>query len=61
MTRLFGGFDETFYNAYHYHYPLPKNYEEQADVCNLYPLLIHLNLFGSGYLNSILNILKMLM
>ena len=58
MTRLFGGFDNTFYQAYHYHYPLPKNFEEQTDVCNLYPLLIHLNLFGSGYLSSIKSILK---
>ena len=57
MTRLFGGFDKIFYEAYDYHYSLPKNFEEQADVCNLYPLLIHLNLFGSGYLSSIRSIL----
>jgi protein-ribulosamine 3-kinase len=58
MTKLFGGFDEEFYDAYHYHFPLPENFEEQAEVCNLYPLLIHLNLFGSGYLSSIRGILK---
>ncbi len=58
MTRLFGGFDREFYDAYHYHFPLPNNFYEQADVCNLYPLLIHLNLFGSGYLSSIHSILK---
>ena len=58
MTRLFGGFDQQFYESYHYHFPLPRNFEEQADVCNLYPLLIHLNLFGSGYLSSIRSILK---
>jgi len=58
MTKLFGGFDKQFYDAYGHHFPLPKNFEEQADVCNLYPLLIHLNLFGSGYLNSIRTILK---
>ena len=58
MTRLFGGFDELFYAAYHYQSPLPKNFDEQANVCNLYPLLIHLNLFGSGYLSSITSILK---
>ena len=58
MTKLFGGFDEIFYEAYDYHFPLPNNADEQADICNLYPLLIHLNLFGSGYLNSIVSILK---
>ena len=58
MTRLFGGFNELFYESYNYYYPFPKNFEEQANVCNLYPLLIHLNLFGIGYLSSIKNILK---
>jgi protein-ribulosamine 3-kinase len=53
MTTLFGGFDEKFYKAYHYWSPLPSNYQDQWTVCNLYPLLIHLNLFGRGYLSSI--------
>jgi len=58
MTRLFGGFDDTFYESYDYHFPLPQNADEQHEICNLYPLLIHLNLFGSGYLRSIVSILK---
>ena len=53
MTTLFGGFDKKFYEAYHYHKPLPANYEEQWEVCNLYPLLIHLILFGKTYLAKI--------
>jgi len=53
MTTLFGGFDKLFYEAYDYHFPFPKNYKEQWEVCNLYPLLIHLNLFGPGYLGQI--------
>lgn len=53
MTTLFGGFDKVFYDSYNYHYPLPANYREQWELCNLYPLLIHLNLFGSGYLYDI--------
>jgi protein-ribulosamine 3-kinase len=53
MTTLFGGFDKTFYASYHHHYPLPPNYQEQWDICNLYPLLIHLNLFGQSYLHDI--------
>ena len=53
MTTLFGGFERAFYECYNYHFPFPKNYREQWDVCNLYPLLIHLNLFGEGYLGQV--------
>jgi len=58
MTTLFGGFDKMFYEAYHYHSPFESNYREQWDTCNLYPLLIHLNLFGSGYLPSIISLIE---
>ena len=53
MTTLFGGFDRSFYEAYHYHFPFPDNYQQQWDVCTLYPLLIHLLLFGKSYLHQI--------
>lgn len=53
MTTLFGGFREPFYEAYHYHFSLPANHKEQWAVCNLYPLLIHLHLFGASYLPQI--------
>jgi protein-ribulosamine 3-kinase len=53
MTRLFGGFDGSFYEAYNAEFPLEKGWQERMDICNLYPLLIHLNLFGSGYLGQI--------
>lgn len=57
MTTLFGGFDRAFYEAYHYYFPLPRNYKEQWEVCNLYPLLIHLLLFGIGYRRQIEEVL----
>lgn len=53
MSTLFGGFRQPFYDAYNFHFPLPPNYREQWKVCNLYPLLIHLHLFGSSYLSQI--------
>jgi protein-ribulosamine 3-kinase len=53
MSTLFGGFDQRFYKAYQYYNPFPSNYKEQWEVCNLYPLLIHLFLFGSSYLGQI--------
>lgn len=58
MTTLFGGFDALFYESYQHHYPLPVNYREQWDVCNIYPLLIHLNLFGKSYLADVLNAIR---
>jgi protein-ribulosamine 3-kinase len=58
MTTLFGGFDKVLYDSYNYHFPLPANHIDQWEVCNLYPLLIHLNLFGGGYLHEISGILK---
>lgn len=53
MTTLFGGFHKSFYQAYHHYFPLPENYREQWNACNLYPLLIHLYLFGKSYLSQI--------
>jgi fructosamine-3-kinase len=53
MTTLFGGFDKGFYDSYNYNFPFPKNYKEQWEICNLYPLLIHLLLFGRSYLPQI--------
>jgi len=58
MTTLFGGFDRAFYESYHVHYPLPSGYRQQWEVCNIYPLLIHLNLFGESYLPDILRTIQ---
>lgn len=58
MTTLFGGFDKSFYEACNYHLPFANNYKEQWQVCNLYPLLIHLYLFGCSYLPQIENTLQ---
>ena len=58
MTTLFGGFERSFYESYHYHFPFTDNYRDQWEICNLYPLLIHLNLFGTGYLPDIEAVLK---
>jgi protein-ribulosamine 3-kinase len=49
MTTLFGRFHPSFYSAYNEVSPLPSNHSEQWAVSNLYPLLIHVNLFGGRY------------
>lgn len=58
MTTLFGGFDAAFYDAYYEAWPLLPGWRNRLDLYNLYPLLIHLNLFGSGYLASVRGGLK---
>lgn len=58
MSTLFGGFDGRFYDSYMHFSILPLGYKQQWELCNLYPLLIHLNLFGRSYLASILHTIK---
>jgi protein-ribulosamine 3-kinase len=49
MTELFGGFGSDFYAAYHEAWPLDAGYKTRKTLYNLYHILNHLNLFGSGY------------
>lgn len=58
MTQLFGGFDQTFFKAYDEVYPLIPGYEQRIDLYNLYPLLVHLNLFGGGYGSQVASIVN---
>ncbi|WP_037576713.1 fructosamine kinase family protein [Sporocytophaga myxococcoides] len=58
FTTLFGGFDSSFYESYRESYPLEENFDKRIDLYNLYPLLVHANLFGGGYSNSVMTILR---
>lgn len=58
FTQLFGGFSSAFYEAYHAAWPLQAGWQERVDLFNLYPLTVHLNLFGTGYLPQIQSILR---
>jgi protein-ribulosamine 3-kinase len=49
MTELFGGFGGDFYAAYNEAWPLDAGYATRKTLYNLYHILNHLNLFGSGY------------
>jgi fructosamine-3-kinase len=49
FTELFGGFNHEFYAAYNAVYPLDKDYPTRRALYQLYPLMVHLNLFGGGY------------
>ncbi|WP_338874284.1 fructosamine kinase family protein [Spirosoma sp. SC4-14] len=58
FTRLFGGFAEAFYEAYDEAFPLEDGFNERVSIYNLYPLLVHVNLFGSGYVSGVERVLK---
>ncbi|WP_143959710.1 fructosamine kinase family protein [Litoribacter populi] len=61
FSRLFGGFEEEFYQAYNEVFPLEPGFEERVPIYNLYPLLVHLNLFGTSYLPPIQRTIKHLL
>lgn len=52
MTRLFGGFGESFYRSYDAVIPPHPGANERVDIYNLYHLLNHANLFGGGYIDQ---------
>lgn len=61
FTTLFGPFDRAFYDRYAEIAGIaPGFFELRKDIYNLYPLLVHLHLFGSGYLRPITALLDRL-
>ncbi|MFW6227961.1 MAG: fructosamine kinase family protein [Alkalispirochaeta sp.] len=58
MTELFGGFGSVFLRRYREVWELEPGYEGRRDLYNLYHLLNHLNLFGTGYLGSCAAVLR---
>lgn len=58
FTRMFGGFSQSFYDAYHETYPLAPEFEERVGIYNIYPHMVHVNLFGSSYLSGVEQVLR---
>lgn len=61
MMALFGGFGEKWLHAYNETYPLENGWRERVPVGQLYPLMVHVNLFGGGYGNDVESILQRFM
>ena len=62
MTELFGGFPALFYSAYEAVRPLDDGYREaRRPLYQLYPLLVHVNLFGGSYVNTTARTLQQLL
>ena len=52
MMQLFGGFGPRVFDAYDEAYPLGDGWRERTPLYQLYFLMVHVNLFGSGYVGS---------
>jgi fructosamine-3-kinase len=58
FISLFHTFDDTFYARYAEHHPIrPGFWEERRHIYNLYPLLVHLRLYGGAYVPALTGIL----
>lgn len=55
MMRLFGGFGGRVFAAYEAAFPLAPGHQERVPLYQLYPLLVHVNLFGSSYVSQVQN------
>lgn len=54
FMTLFGTFNDPFFKRYDEIRPLPPGFfESRRDIYNLYPLLVHVRLFGGSYVNSV--------
>ena len=58
MLQLFGNISDDTLEAYTNIYPLDKHWHKRIDLHQLYPLLVHLILFGGSYYKTVLETLK---
>lgn len=56
MSSLFGSLPAGFYASYRRRRPEPSDFRQRVAIYNLYHALNHVNLFGLGYENLILNL-----
>ncbi|MBX2844558.1 MAG: fructosamine kinase family protein [Flammeovirgaceae bacterium] len=58
LTTMFGGFSDGFWNAYNEAFPLPNDWKTRNEIYMLYHYMNHFYLFGGGYGNQALSIVK---
>lgn len=58
FSKMFGGFDRKFYEGYRSVSPQEPGFSDRMPVYNLYPLLVHVNLFGGHYTSQAARLLK---
>ena len=61
FIKLFDTFGETFFSAYEEVHPLSDDfYEVKVPLYQIYPLLVHVALYGAGYVAQLEQVLKRL-
>ncbi|MFO7847767.1 MAG: fructosamine kinase family protein [Balneolaceae bacterium] len=58
FTTMFGGFPSDFYAGYRSVSEFEPGFDNRVDIYNLYPLLVHVNLFGGHYTSGAVRFLK---
>ncbi len=57
MMKLFGGFSSEVFTIYDQLFPLDHEWQSRIRFHQLYYILVHVNLFGGGYVSSAQNII----
>lgn len=57
MMKLFGGFSARVFDAYREVAPFEQDFGDRVALWQLYPLLVHLNLFGGSYLGRVAEVI----
>lgn len=60
IAGMFGGFNHSFFNAYHKKIPKELGYDDRKDLYQLFHYLNHWNHFGGGYRGSSISIMHRL-
>ncbi len=61
FITLFSTFGSPFFDRYQQTRPIPEGFfEQRRHIYNLYPLLVHVRLFGGGYVGQVSQALRML-
>jgi len=58
MLSLFGNYPTIAVEKYNEINPIEKDFEKRKEIHQLYPLLVHLILFGKGYYRSVMSIIE---
>ena len=58
MMALFGGFGEKWVDTYNAVYPLENGWQDRLEISQLYPLMVHVSLFGASYARRVETILQ---
>ena len=52
MMKLFGGFNDDIFHKYNELFPLEAGWKDRVLLFQLYPILVHAELFGGSYVNQ---------